>query len=671
MQPNTQLMNMNMMNSNAMLDNFKSMMLTMAMVKGSTNQSDNTSFVNTLLIMLLVSFIDTIVIQIKKIIGALTSQLDMYITKKTTNISIIENITSSIQKKTKKASIMIKLEYSNPTSNAVIDVITHLPHTKSILYRNGNYMVNYNEEIEISKGLYAQMSSGSSSTINTTTSNNDESHDANKSSQNEEGLDTLYAYIELFSYNLDMEMLRSELDKIVSDYLIKMTNKLGNDLYYFSVFPLQEYRDNQGKIDHSRSPDHLHFTMKPFKTNRSFKNLFGKNIDVIRKRVEFFRDNEAWYNEKGIPYNLGIALSGITGSGKTSTLKALCAELDVHPFSIHVRDSMTTTQLENLFFNEQVHVLHNGKTHTFTIPIKKRLFIFEDLDCQCDVVLDRGSDTPEKMLAKKNAELMEEIEKLRLAISEMSAGKRFVMTGVNNSGIPKYEENKKDDKKITLSFILNLLDGITEQPGRKYAMTANFINKMDKALIRPGRFDVKCEFGLADAYQIIQIMEHRYDTKLNEEQLIKINQLPECITPAELGKILFENFEDINGALNSLEQYANDFLQNNITQKEKEEETKNRIKLLEMDAKAISDNLILKNNDRWNDRDSIKLQEEIELMYHERKKQEESFELFPPSSNLNLTNKNTIKSDASQQVIECLSSKLNGYGMYLNDEGDN
>jgi ABC-type dipeptide/oligopeptide/nickel transport system ATPase subunit len=56
-----------------------------------------------------------------------------------------------------------------------------------------------------------------------------------------------------------------------------------------------------------------------------------------------------------------VGLVGESGSGKTSSIKALCEELKRHPFSVHFKDHMTTTQLENLFFNEQVQVLHNGK----------------------------------------------------------------------------------------------------------------------------------------------------------------------------------------------------------------------------------------------------------------------------------------------------------------------
>lgn len=43
-----------------------------------------------------------------------------------------------------------------------------------------------------------------------------------------------------------------------------------------------------------------------------------------------------------------------------------------------------------------------------------------------------------------------------------------------------------DGEQLTLSFILNLLDGILETPGRILMVTTNHIEKLDKAFIRPG-----------------------------------------------------------------------------------------------------------------------------------------------------------------------------------------
>jgi DNA replication protein DnaC len=593
------------MNSQMMLDNFKSMMITMAMVKGSSQTDSQNSFINTILIMLVVSFIDTIVVQIKKLCGILSNNVEQYITKKTTNISLINKLTSNYIK-TKKSSIIIKIEMAskNPTSDAIIDTLTHLPHTKCILLQNGIYTINYSEEIEIVKGLYAQLVSGPSSqmtsksisndgNINTNNSNNEQSLVSKQTTGNvqvqEKDSDENrlgYGYIDVYSYTMDMETLRGELNNIVKNYLIKMTNKLGNNIYYFSELPATVYRDSQGRIDSSKLPECLHFTMKPFVTNRSFKNLFGKDINIIRKRVEFFRDNKDWYDDKGVPYTLGILISGSPGSGKTSIIKCIANEMRRHIINIHLSDSMTKSQIENLFYNEQIHVTQNGKTDTYTIPINKRIYVLEDVDCQCDIILDRGNETAEQVLARKNAELKQEIERLKFALSEVSNGKKMVMTGSNS---PPPIESKKDDasnQKITLSFLLNLFDGVLETPGRITFMTTNFIDKLDKAFTRPGRIDVIGKFGFADHSQLIAIIEHRYDTKLTDEQITIINNMYQCITPAEVSRILFENFDNLDGALEGLINYADEYMEKERLKKEKDEELKMKVAALQVQAQA-------------------------------------------------------------------------------------
>lgn len=650
------------MNSQMMLDNFKSMMITMAMVKGSSHTDSSSSFINTILIMLVVSFIDTIVLQIKKLFGILSSRFENYITKKTNNISLLSKITSSYLK-TKKASIIVKIEQAskNPTSDAIIDTLTHLPHTKCILLQNGTYSINYSEEIEISKGLYAMLVNGSSSQM-VTQAKEEHSENDTQSSQllksnvtseqsTPEVQDTVenklgYGFIDIYSYTLDMESLRSEVNNIVKNYLIKMTNKLGNNIYYFSELPAIVYRDGNGRIDHTKLTDSLHFTMKPFITNRSFKNLFGKDINIIRKRVEFFRDNKDWYDDKGVPYTLGILVSGNPGSGKTSIIKCIANELKRHIINIHLSDSMTKTQIENLFYSEQIHVTQNGKTDTYTIPINKRIYVLEDVDCQCDIILDRGNETAEQILARKNAELKEEIEKLKFALSEMSNGKKMVMTGGN---MPSPIDTKKDDgtnQKITLSFLLNLFDGVLETPGRITFMTTNFIDKLDKAFTRPGRIDVIGKFGFADHSQLIAIIEHRYDTKLTEEQINIINNMHQCITPAEVSRILFENFDSLEGALEGLVNYVDEYLEKEKIKKEKENELKMKVAALEVEAsvqtKSTIQQYIANDAGSENSSDSEEARTEYKKQIYRELKNTTSIESINKQLEQNVVNQNTF-----------------------------
>lgn len=50
--------------------------------------------------------------------------------------------------------------------------------------------------------------------------------------------------------------------------------------------------------------------------------------------------------------------------------------------------------------------------------------------------------------------------------------------------------------KVSLSTLLNVLDGLASPEGRVLIMTTNHIERLDPALIRPGRVDTKVKFIL-------------------------------------------------------------------------------------------------------------------------------------------------------------------------------
>lgn len=587
MNPN-QMMNMN---PNSMIESVKSLIITMLMVKSTTGgENGHSSIINTVILMIAISFIDTIVNYIKAIITYISQYISNYILSKTKEIPLI-NQKFIAQKKT---SITVKIEPTskNPTSDAIIDLLTNFSHTKSILLQGGIYSINYCEEIEISKNIYAKMCLNSTNTIENdepTTKQITKEQEQTQTSQDDKISQSEYGFINIYSYSLDMENLRAEIDIIVKNYLIKISNKLGNNIYYFSEMPIKVYRDSTGQIDYTKLPETLYFSMKQFTTNRSFNNLFGKNIDIIKKRVNFFKQNKDWYDNKGVPYTLGIMVSGNPGSGKTSIIKCISNELKRHIINIHLSDNMTKTQLENLFYSEQINILQNGKTETYIIPINKRIYVLEDIDCQCDIILDRASETVEQLLIKRNEDLKKQIEELQILINNKANNTKIL----NYNGNINKEKEEINNQKITLSFLLNLFDGILETPGRITIMTTNFVDKLDKAFTRPGRIDVISKFGFSDAEQLIQIIEHRYDVKLTEEQLTIIYNIPNCITPAEISRILFENFNDLDGSLKELFNYSEKYI---LEQQEKMKETaKNKAivdKIDETNEKSVKQQII-------------------------------------------------------------------------------
>jgi mitochondrial chaperone BCS1 len=66
------------------------------------------------------------------------------------------------------------------------------------------------------------------------------------------------------------------------------------------------------------------------------------------------------------------------------------------------------------------------------------------------------------------------------------------------------------DARITLSGLLNALDGVSAQEGRILFATTNRYQSLDPALIRPGRMDIHVEFRLASQYQAKELYKRFY-----------------------------------------------------------------------------------------------------------------------------------------------------------------
>ncbi|OAD52232.1 Mitochondrial chaperone BCS1 [Eufriesea mexicana] len=73
--------------------------------------------------------------------------------------------------------------------------------------------------------------------------------------------------------------------------------------------------------------------------------------------------------------------------------------------------------------------------------------------------------------------------------------------------------------RVTFSGLLNCLDGVASAEARILFMTTNYLERLDPALIRPGRVDVKEYIGWCSANQVEQMFLRFYkniDNKANE-----------------------------------------------------------------------------------------------------------------------------------------------------------
>lgn len=83
---------------------------------------------------------------------------------------------------------------------------------------------------------------------------------------------------------------------------------------------------------------------------------------------------------------------------------------------------------------------------------------------------------------------------------------------------------------MTFSGLLNCLDGVASTEERLVFMTTNYLDRLDPALIRPGRIDLKQYIGHASKHQLERMFSRFYpnadieDAKRFSEKTTSLNK---------------------------------------------------------------------------------------------------------------------------------------------------
>ncbi|KAL1938219.1 hypothetical protein VTO73DRAFT_11863 [Trametes versicolor] len=182
--------------------------------------------------------------------------------------------------------------------------------------------------------------------------------------------------------------------------------------------------------------------------------------DMILADCKDFLSSEDWYAERGIPFRRGYLLHGVPGSGKTSLIHSLAGELglDIYVVSLSSK-GMSDNTLTTLMGN---------------VP-SRCILLLEDLDA----AFTRGISRDE---------------------TSTGAPTGSSSTTTSSSSKSKKEEDS-DGSTLSLSGLLNSLDGVAAAEGRLLFATTNHIERLDPALSRPGRMDVWVNFKHATKWQ--------------------------------------------------------------------------------------------------------------------------------------------------------------------------
>ncbi|PVI06203.1 hypothetical protein DM02DRAFT_515292 [Periconia macrospinosa] len=216
----------------------------------------------------------------------------------------------------------------------------------------------------------------------------------------------------------------------------------------------------------------------------------------IVQDVQAFLAARTWYLDRGIPYRRGYLLYGPPGTGKSSFIQALAGHLD---FNIAI-------------LNVSQRGLHDDKlSHLLTKIPARTIVLLEDVDVAF-------------------------------------ANRR------------KQDSDGYSGATVTFSGLLNALDGVASAEERIIFLTTNFVERLDEALIRPGRVDMTVRLGEATEYQMEQLWDRFYaefdasgDGKRRFLAKVKQLGLVDAVSTAALQGLFLYNKDDVEGAIKMLD----------------------------------------------------------------------------------------------------------------------
>ncbi|KAM0335637.1 hypothetical protein ACHAQA_000686 [Verticillium albo-atrum] len=266
-------------------------------------------------------------------------------------------------------------------------------------------------------------------------------------------------------------------------------------------------------------------------------------LDAVQKAAVLADMNEylhpatpRWYANRGIPLRRGYLFHGPPGTGKTSLSFALAGVfgLDIYVISL----------LEPTLSEEDLGTLFSS------LP-RRCVVLLEDIDA---AGLRRPVEEEEEEEAESEAPPANKKPRNgRGARPEVNGVKEDAPAATTASPAPAEQQQQpsparrpRDDwkvsdlaralkgpggggvvderKGISLSGLLNAIDGVASQEGRVLVMTTNHPEALDAALIRPGRVDLQVAFGNATGEQARELFERMYEADATKNEGVETSE---------------------------------------------------------------------------------------------------------------------------------------------------
>jgi ATP-dependent 26S proteasome regulatory subunit len=246
------------------------------------------------------------------------------------------------------------------------------------------------------------------------------------------------------------------------------------------------------------------------KSYETFDTIFSEHKETLKSAVDRLKQ-DSFYIKTGAKRKAGFLFHGVPGCGKTAHVTAIANYGNRHIIEVPMARVKTNIQLENILALTEI----NG----VTFKRKQVIFLFDEID-QCKELKPRTNEKDDED---------KDVMPNKIAKTEIA-------------------------DQLNLGFILSRFDGIGNYAGMIIIATTNCIEALSPALYREGRL-TPINFTYCRHEDIVNIIEYRYDIKINSDDLLRIPDRSHKITPTKLLQLIDKNYTNMMNIFNDLQQF--------------------------------------------------------------------------------------------------------------------
>ena len=272
---------------------------------------------------------------------------------------------------------------------------------------------------------------------------------------------------------------------------------------------------------------------QPFKHPATFATiaLDPQLKQAVVASLDRFSNDAHYYHRTGRAHKMGILLYGPPGTGKTTFVAALANYMHYDVYDMDLASVYGDRELRQLFSQ---------------IP-DRTIIVIEDIDAFA--LPNRSAQAAQRAGGVAQT----------LARSPSQSGSDWAAEPDSSnlhhdpSPVEQHNQPSSQQDKVTLAGLLNFADGLRSSCASQhiFVFTTNYPEKLDPALVRPGRMDLHIKLGYC-SFEEFQTLCYTYldiSTHARYAEIKEVFDRQPRVTPAQITSILHVQRDNSDRAL--------------------------------------------------------------------------------------------------------------------------